>query len=106
MVYTRTTSGTIFSSDVWISGGQGDFSLQTWCIPLEAFASNKIDTCMQVNRTTCCLQGKSEIPRSLKFLELFSNLKLFIYAQVNELLLYNTQAILLNSSIIIDQPRY
>ena len=37
---TCTTSGTIFSADVWISGGR-DFSIQTWCIPLEAFASKK-----------------------------------------------------------------
>ena len=33
------TSGTIFSADVWINGGQVIFSIQTWCIPLESFAS-------------------------------------------------------------------
>ena len=37
--YTRTTSGTIFSANVWISGGQVIFQHKTWCIPLEAFAS-------------------------------------------------------------------
>ena len=33
------TSGTIFSADVWISGGQLTFNYKTWCISLEAFAS-------------------------------------------------------------------
>ena len=37
MEYTRTTIRTIFSADVWINGGH----VQTWCIPLEAFASNE-----------------------------------------------------------------
>ena len=31
-VYTHITSGTIFSADVWINGGQVIFQ-QTWCIP-------------------------------------------------------------------------
>ena len=35
-----TTSGTIFSADVLIGGGQVIFQYKTWCIPLEAFASN------------------------------------------------------------------
>ena len=42
-MYSCTTSGTIFSADVWISGGQvGSFSIQTWCVPLEAFAYKNI----------------------------------------------------------------
>ena len=32
MVYTRTTSGTILSTDVWISGSQVIFQYQTWRI--------------------------------------------------------------------------
>ena len=36
--YTRTTSGTIFRADIWISGGQVIFHYKTWYIPLEAFA--------------------------------------------------------------------
>ena len=42
--YTRTTSGTIFSTGVRLSGGQVFFSIQTWCIPLEAFASKNNPT--------------------------------------------------------------
>ena len=38
-VYTRTTSGTIFSADVCCVWRSGYFSIQTWCIPLETFAS-------------------------------------------------------------------
>ena len=38
---TSTTSGTIFSADVWISGGQVIFQYRHGCIPLEAFASKK-----------------------------------------------------------------
>ena len=43
-MYTRTTSGTIFSADAWISGGQVIFR-----IPLEAFASNKTIFKMKLN---------------------------------------------------------
>ena len=40
MVYTRTTSGTIFSADVWISGYQVIFQYKPGAyIPLEVFAS-------------------------------------------------------------------
>ena len=37
--YTRTTSGTIFSADVKISGSQVIFQYKPGCIPLEAVAS-------------------------------------------------------------------
>ena len=43
--YTCTTSGTIYSADVQI----GDFSLQTKCIPLEAFVSKNVsETTMEI----------------------------------------------------------
>ena len=42
MEYTRTTSGTILSADVWISGGQVIFQYKTWYIHLEAFASKNL----------------------------------------------------------------
>ena len=61
MVYTRTTTGTIFSADVWISGGQMFFSIQTWCIPLGAFAS-KTDINVQVCRDILI---KNELPSSV-----------------------------------------
>ena len=40
VAYIRKTSGTIFSTDVYISGGQV-IQYKHGCIPLEAFASNK-----------------------------------------------------------------
>ena len=49
MVYNRTTSGTIFSADVWISGGQVIFQYKPGCIHLEAFASKKLIKIIHIN---------------------------------------------------------
>ena len=39
MEYTRTTSGTIFQRGCMDKWWSSDFSIETWYIPLEAFAS-------------------------------------------------------------------
>ena len=60
--YIRTTSGTIFSEDVQISGGQVIFQYKPGCIPLEAFGSKnqnkKLETHLNVKNKTTGKTGK------------------------------------------------